>query len=143
MPNNNQLIEKIAEIYDWLDSQIRRYSNNDNGCEMCGKCCDFDAFDHRLFVTSPELMYLKDNLAAENIKQMNTPRCPYNIDGKCTIYKYRFTGCRIFSCKADKDFQSQLSESAVKKFKSLCNEFQIPYRYLDLPSALSKLYAIG
>ena len=134
---NNQLLKKVAEIYNWLDVEIRQHSDLTGACDTCGRCCDFDAFDHRLFVTPPELMYLAANLGTEKIKPMTTSRCPYNSDGKCEIYKYRFAGCRIFCCRADADFQSSLSESAVKKFKSICTEFQIPYRYSDLATALN------
>ncbi len=131
------LLQKVAEIYNWLDTQIRDNNLLTGQCKACGKCCDFDKFDHHLFVTPPELMYLTANLAAENIKPMPTNRCPYNIDGKCTVYEYRFAACRIFCCNADADFQSELSESALEKLKSLCTEFQIPYHYTDLASALN------
>jgi Fe-S-cluster containining protein len=141
---NRQLIKKVAKIYKWLDSQIHESAHLAGICDVCGKCCDFAQFDHRLFVTTPELMYLAANLDAENIKPMTTGRgstslttgCPYNIKGKCSVYEHRFSGCRIFSCKGDADFQSRLSESAVKKFKAICEQFQIPYRYTDLATAM-------
>jgi hypothetical protein len=141
---NGQLLKRVAEIYNWLDLQISSNSELAGLCNTCGKCCNFaqpdpateQEFDHRLFVTTPESMYLAANLGAENIKPMTTG-CPYNIDGKCTIYEYRFAGCRIFYCKGDKNFQSELSESALKKLKLLCTEFQIPYRYSDLATALN------
>ena len=151
---NKQLLEKVAEIYTWLDAKIRDNNKLTDQCNSCGKCCDFGSpdqgaapaieqgFDHRLFVTPPELMYLTANLGAENIKSMPTNRCPYNIDGKCTVYEYRFASCRIFYCKADVDFQGELSESALKKLKSLCTEFQIPYRYTDLADALNSLAGV-
>jgi len=142
---NSRLIKKVSEIYDWLDLQINSNNEPAGACNTCGKCCNFaqpapateQGFDHRLFVTTPELMYLAANLGTENIKPMASSQCPYNIDGKCTIYEYRFAGCRIFYCKGDKNFQSESSESALKKFKSLCTEFQIPYRYSDLATALN------
>ena len=166
---NNRLLERVAEIYNWLDSQISRHGDLAGLCEACGKCCDFgnpalaserepaagldQLLDHHLFVTTPELMYLAANLGAEKInpphvwriktaqvwriKPMPTSRCPYNVGGKCTVYEYRFAGCRIFCCNADADFQSGLSESALKKLKSLCTKFQIPYSYLDLAEALA------
>ncbi len=144
---NNRLLEKVAEIYTWLDTKIRDNNKLTGQCKACGKCCDFDKFDHHLFVTPPELMYLTTgqqaaNLGAENIKSMPTNRCPYNIDGKCTVYEYRFAACRIFYCDADADFQSELSESALKKLKSLCTEFQIPYRYTGLADALNSLAGV-
>ncbi|UCF00041.1 MAG: YkgJ family cysteine cluster protein [Planctomycetota bacterium] len=134
---NSRLLSKIADIYGWLDLQICQNSNLAGKCDGCGRCCNFADFDHRLFVTTPELIYLAANLGVEELKPMATSRCPYNSSGKCTIYEYRFAGCRIFCCKGDSDFQSKLSESAVKRFKSICRELQIPYRYSDLASALS------
>lgn len=133
---NQRVLKKVAEIYDWLDSKLRDNSLIGQ-CNACGKCCDFCRFDHRLFITGPELMYLAANLGTDNIKPMSTNLCPYNIDGKCSVYKYRFGGCRIFYCSADKDFQSKLSELTLEKLKSICEEFQIPYRYTDLATALN------
>ena len=134
-----RLVRRVGEVYRWLDLQIRDNGGLSDVCQACGKCCDFDNFDHRLFVTTPELMYLAAKLGGEKIKPMNAGRCPYNIDGKCSIYEYRFAGCRIFCCKGSAESQSMLSESAVKKFKSACVEFGIAYRYLDLAAALREL----
>jgi Fe-S-cluster containining protein len=134
---NARLLREVAEVYNWLDSQIRENIALAGVCDACGKCCDFKGFDHRLFVTTPELIYLAEKLDTKNIKPMITSRCPYNADGKCTVYKFRFAGCRIFCCKGDADFQSGLSEMALKKFKSICKQFQIPYRYIDLEVALN------
>ncbi len=144
---NNRLLEKVAEIYTWLNAQIRDNNLLTGQCKACGKCCDFDKFDHHLFVTPPELMYLTTgqqaaSLGAENIKSMPSSRCPYNIDCKCTVYEYRFAACRTFCCDGDADFQSELSESALKKLKSLCTEFQIPYRYTGLADALNSLTGV-
>lgn len=133
---NSQLIEKIAEVYNWLDSQIHKSAHLAGICDVCGKCCDFESFGHKLFITPPELIFLKANLHSETLRPMRAGRCPYNIKGRCSIYEHRFFGCRIFSCKGDLDFQNELSEKALKKFKAICEEFQIPYRYIDLAAAL-------
>jgi hypothetical protein len=139
---NKQLLERVAEVYKWLEEQIRLGGDLAGKCRSCGSCCDFDRFDHRLFVTPPELMYLAANLRAGNIMPMPGGRCPYNVDGKCTVYEYRFSACRIFCCNGDADFQSRLSEQALGKFKSICMEFQIPYRYTELTSALNNLAGV-
>jgi len=134
---NSQVVDRVGRIYQWLDEQLRRAGDPGAACDGCGKCCDFDAFDHRLFVTPPELIYLAANLPGQTLRPMTTGRCPYNIVAKCSVYDYRFAGCRIFSCKGDKDFQSTLSESALKEFKSICTEFAIPYHYTHLAAALN------
>lgn len=139
---DNRLVKKVVEIYKWLDLQIHNNSELAGVCNACGKCCDFESFGHKLFVTTPELAYITENLGAKNIKPMKTSRCPYNIKSKCGIYEHRFASCRIFCCKGDADFQNCLSEKALKKFKLLCSEFQIPYRYTDLATALKDLVVV-
>jgi hypothetical protein len=186
-PANREIITRVGDIYKWLDEQL---AGQKAVCEICGRCCDFKAFDHRLYVTTPEMMFFADKIGSPNItghfiiakmacatvipaeagiqkldfnaipstkpiltatngdyemasKKMTIGRCSYQVDGKCTVYKYRFAGCRIFCCKGDADFQSELTEAAVKKFKALCEKFQIPYRYVDLPTALKELQPIS
>ncbi len=45
-----RLIAAVAALYDWLDEQLRRDPGRAGRCEACGACCDFAAYDHRLFV---------------------------------------------------------------------------------------------
>lgn len=135
MSDLQKLTQKVGQIYTLLDEQIWA-SQTLNKCQACGNCCDFEKFDHLLYVTTPELVYLYQRLEPEKVKTMQTAICPYRKEGKCTIYPLRFAGCRIFFCKGDKDFQGRLSESAIKSFKSLCAEFDIPYIYSDLKQAL-------
>jgi len=139
---DRRLLERVAEIYQWLDKQICSEGDLAGLCRSCGNCCDFEGFDHRLFITPPELMYLVANLDSKPVKPMPDSRCPYNVDDKCTIYEYRFAGCRIFCCNGDADFQSRLSEESLKKLKSLCTEFQISYRYCNLAAALNSLAGV-
>ncbi|MHC4114085.1 MAG: YkgJ family cysteine cluster protein [Planctomycetota bacterium] len=136
MRNNGRLLKKLAGVYNFLDGRIRKNSDAAGNCRACGQCCDFEGYDHRLFVTTPELIYLAAKLPAGNLKKQTGSRCPYNIDGKCSVYENRFAGCRIFCCKGDADWQSRLSEEALGKFKKICEEFQIQYYYTDLATAL-------
>ncbi len=125
------ILHAVAEVYDWLDEQ----NTARTPCDQCGKCCDFEAFDHRLFVTSPEMIYFIASTGSA--KPMPRQTCPYNIDGNCSVHRHRFAGCRIFSCIENGRSQSSLSEETIEKFKSICNEFNVPYRYTDLASALN------
>jgi hypothetical protein len=139
---DSRLLGKVADVYKWLDAQIRDNEELSGRCEVCGKCCDFVSFDHLLFVTSPELIYFKANVAPGNIRSVRGGRCPYQAGCKCSVYEYRFAGCRIFCCNGNADFQSDLSESAVKMLKAICDEFRIPYCYIDLPTAIKNLAGI-
>ena len=157
MKKNKEVIVRVSEIYKWIEAQQLANKGIVGQCDACGKCCDFEQYDHRLYVTTPEIIYFVEKLGLSNIKQMachgvgdiransdiDVPgrsrtggRCPYLVNDKCTVYPYRFSGCRIFCCKGNATFQNELTESAIKKFKALCAELQIPYRYVDLPAAL-------
>ncbi|MHC4636252.1 MAG: YkgJ family cysteine cluster protein [Planctomycetota bacterium] len=107
-------------------------------CSACGKCCDLKKFDHRLFVTTPELIYLATKLNTKTLKPMPAGICPYNENGKCSVYEYRFAGCRTFCCDREINLQSRLTKFALQRLKQICLQFQIPYRYIDLPDALNK-----
>ena len=139
---NGQLLKRVAEVYAWLDEQVRRCGDLAGACTACGDCCDFDEFGHRLFITPPELMYLAAHLCPRNVKPMLGSRCPYNRDGKCEVYEHRFAACRIFCCRADPDFQSTLSETSLEKLKSICTEFQVSYRYTAVAEALNDLAGV-
>jgi Fe-S-cluster containining protein len=136
---NDRLLARVAEVYAWIDEQVHRCSDLAGQCMACGDCCDFDGFDHHLFITPPELMYLAAYLGREKIKPMPASRCPYNKDNKCEVYEHRFAACRIFCCRGDPDFQSLLSETCLEKFKSMCTEFGIAYYYTDVADALNAL----
>src|SRR4030042_1098154 len=127
---NKEIVSRVGKIYKWLDDQTCDKNAKAGACDACCKCCDFESYGHRLYVTTPEILYLADKLGSSDFKQMTTGRCSYQVDGKCDIYRYRFAACRIFCCKGNAEFQSELAEVAIKKFKAICEEFRIPYRYV-------------
>lgn len=132
-----RVIEEVAVLYDWIDRQLQQNPDRAGRCRACGACCDFGTYDHRLFVTPPELIHLTAGLKVERLRPMPSGRCPYQQDGKCSIHEHRFAGCRIFCCGGDANFQSELSEAALKRLKALCETLEVPYRYQDLAAALN------
>ena len=136
---HRRLLEGIAAIYDWIEARREQDFTHAGRCKACGACCDFRAYDHRLFVTPLELAYLAAKLGGQELRPMPTGRCPYQQGTECTVHEHRFAGCRIFCCDGDPEFQNELSEEALRRFKALCEEFQVPYRYQDLAAALAGL----
>ncbi len=133
---NEQIVARVSEIYKWIDEQLLASNLIAGRCLACGKCCDFEKYEHRLYVTTPEIIFFADKIGKANIKQMTKGQCCYQIDGKCSIYAHRFAGCRIFCCRGNMVFQSELTEAVLKRFKALCEEFKIPYQYVELSAAL-------
>ena len=129
----------VVRVYQWIDMVLQDRITPLEVCDCCGSCCDFDKYGHRLFVTTPEMIYFLSKIKAEQRKQMANGVCPYLVFGECSIHKYRFAGCRIFLCRADEEVQSHLSEFSLRKFKNMCNLYSLPYRYQDLSSALADI----
>lgn len=132
-----RVVAEVAVLYDWIDMQLQQDRDLAGTCAACGACCNFAGYDHLLFVTPPELIYLAAKLDASNLKQMPGDRCPYQEDERCMIHRHRFTGCRIFCCDGDQEFQAELTETVLRKLKSICRRYEVPYQYADLATALT------
>lgn len=130
--SQSQFISDVQSIYQWLADQL---AGLDQPCSACGRCCDFESFGHRLYVTTPELIFFQHFMESQMIR-MDGDICPYRIDGKCSVYPYRFSGCRIFSCKGDAERENAICEQVISKFKTLCDEYGIVYHYVYLKEAL-------
>ena len=130
------IMQGIADLYAWIDSELARHADRAGICGACGRCCDFPAYDHRLYVSSAEMAYFRHKTGPD-LRPMTGGRCPYQEAGRCTVHANRFSGCRIFCCQGDAAFQNQLSEQAVQRIKALCRSHGWPYRYMDLAEALN------
>jgi hypothetical protein len=136
-PQDRQIAAEVAEVYAWIESRLAQLAVQPGACRQCGRCCDFDAFDHRLYVTTAEWVYFRAALADPPPRPMPLGRCPYNEAGVCSAHAIRFAGCRIFGCWLSAEVQSHLMESSLARLKALCVEHGLPYRYADLRDALN------
>lgn len=137
MEIKSRIVDEVSQVYEWIDAQIKANIPTDERCQGCGNCCDFEKFGHKLYLTSPELVHFRIKMGKENLRAMHSEICPYRVDGKCEAHENRFAGCRIFFCKADEDFQSQLSESVIVQFKEICKRSSLPYQYKELSNSLN------
>lgn len=134
------LIGEVTRLYQWLDTQIQAHVahvGKDRDCQACGRCCDFASYDHRLYVTTPELLHFVAYQGGNPLRAMHDGICPYREEGKCSVYNIRFTGCRIFGCQRSEDVHSRLSETVLCQLKALCTAYDVPYRYVDLAMGLN------
>ncbi|HDS85523.1 MAG TPA: hypothetical protein ENN97_10060 [Phycisphaerales bacterium] len=129
------MLKEVAALYRRLDEAVAA-CDQAAPCRACGNCCDFEAFGHRLYITTPELLYFAHHVGRP-LKPMTDGVCPYRIDGRCSIYPRRFVGCRIFQCGGSAAAQSDLTEATLKQLKHLCRQFRVPYYYMDLKTALN------
>ena len=112
-------------------------------CSASGRCCRFEEFGHRLYVTTMELAaFVRDLRPADRAAAdaANTAGCPYQIGGLCTVHAIRPFGCRIFFCDATSDgWQHARYEEFHAELKRLHEELAVPYRYVEWRDALREL----
>jgi hypothetical protein len=138
MSQDEDIIREIGNLYEWLNQTLASHEAQAGQCFACGKCCDFDAYGHRLYVTRAEMLYFAAKIGPENLKAMHSGQCPYRVNDQCSVHEHRFSGCRTFCCRGDSDFQNQLTEQALDRIKALSDSLDISYEYMDLRQALNQ-----
>lgn len=130
------LFEQLKIIYAELEEEL---DQRERPCTACGKCCHFTQAEHRLYASSLELAYLWDRHPhQEAIKE---DRCPYQVEGQCSVRHERLIGCRTYyRLHQDDDRQAAEAayEKALDKIKSILRKNNIDWEYRDLMSLFSK-----
>ncbi len=134
MKTDEQIAAEVESVYRWIESEIAQTQAHSTPCRQCGQCCDFEAYDHRLYVTSAELVHFLTR-TGHKVPESTGSTCPYNIDGLCTVHQWRFAGCRIFICSGNPQVQARISEEAIRRFRQICERFSLEYRYVNLLQA--------
>jgi Fe-S-cluster containining protein len=129
----------IRALYQSLQSQIdiRRPL-----CQTSGRCCRFDEFGHRLYVTTAEMATFLQDIPPTPKAPSNPlavlPSCRYQLDGLCSVHAIRPFGCRIFFCDASStDWQHEQYEIFHNRLKLLHQDFRIEYFYIEWREALA------
>ena len=108
-------------------------------CATSGRCCRFEEFGHRLYVTTMELAAF-----VASADRPGTPcdgtGCPFQAERLCTVHAHRPFGCRVFFCDASStDWQQEQYERFHERLKRMHEEFGVPYRYVEWRDALRAL----
>lgn len=143
----------IVALYDQLDAAIRARGPT---CWTSGKCCNFDAYGHRLYVTGLEIAWVlwrtqgttpqhepkhADNrslpILTPSPPRPLTPSCPYQLDKLCSIHAHRPMGCRVFFCQSGtEEWQRELYETFLARLRALHETHGVPYRYMEWRAGL-------
>jgi len=114
-------------------------------CEISGRCCRFDAYGHRLYVTCLEIAWLmrhlntaaRDRLAAAPLPAMSG--CPFQVGRLCCVRDIRPLGCRLFFCDpAAEVWLNDLHEHYLGDLRRLHELRSINYRYIEWRSGLAE-----
>jgi len=131
----------LVNIYDQLDRAIAERQPH---CDISGRCCRFDTFGHKLYVTGLEVAWLLrqiDNAQHEQLELAPLPHmdgCPFQVDSRCSVHAVRPLGCRIFFCDPTAEaWMSEAYEHFLDALRTLHDKFALPYHYMEWRAALA------
>jgi Fe-S-cluster containining protein len=117
-------------------------------CELSGRCCRFEQYGHRLFVTTLELAAFLRELRQREQDTLpggwDGTGCPFQSNKLCTVHAIRPFGCRMFFCDATStDWQNEQYEQFHARLKRLHEELSVPYFYVEWRRALAAVGLSG
>jgi len=116
-------------------------------CVMSGRCCRFEEFGHRLFVTTAELAAFAHELPSVPSRpadEWDGTGCPFQSGKICTVHAIRPFGCRMFFCDATStEWQNGQYEQFHARLKRLHEDLNVPYFYMEWRLALGALDLSG
>lgn len=140
-----EIDQAIRAIYADLDAAIAAKSPT---CWLSGKCCHFESYGHRLYVTALEIAWL--------IQQLDTPQitmnhdelvqidgCPFQQNKLCGVHTVRPLGCRIYYCDPNaQGWQNEIYEIYLNRLRALHEQHGLDYRYLEWRAGLAEANAM-
>lgn len=155
-----EIDDAIGGLYARLDADIAARGPT---CWSSGKCCRFDSYGHRLYVTGLEIArFMKHVLcvtsdargqdrteASAALPVLNIEHrpsdikhrdaCVYQVDGLCSTHAIRPLGCRIYFCQqGTQDWQRDLYERYQNELRAMHDRWALPYRYMEWRAGLEE-----
>jgi len=146
-----EAIDAVATVYAQLQGEV---DQRRPACAVSGRCCRFEEYGHRLFVTTIELGAFVRGLAelpAAQREKLNGASadwdrtgCPFQMARLCGVHAIRPFGCRIYFCDPTAQaWQQEVYERLHGKLKGEHERLGIPYFYIEWREALKLLLGEG
>lgn len=157
----------IGTLYAKLDEEI---TAKQPVCNQSGRCCKFDSFGHRLYVTGLEIARfvtkekqrdtpeapdapnaqkklehagLGDGLRLRVIQGVSEDACVYQVNGLCNVHAIRPLGCRIYFCEQGTEaWQQDVYERYMTALRRLHEQHALPYGYMEWRAGLAEAVSI-
>lgn len=125
-------------------------------CWASGRCCNFEAYGHRLYVTGLEAAWCiaklpevagvrRENVAEGRLRLpvLEAARerggCPFQVGNLCGVHAIKPVGCRVYFCdRSAQEWQMELSERLLARVRAIHDEHGIEYRYGEWREMLAR-----
>jgi Fe-S-cluster containining protein len=130
-------VAAVGELYDRIGAEIGRRRPV---CAISGRCCRFEEWGHRLYVTTLELAAFSALGPTTAPAGWSGAGCPFQAGKLCGVHDRRPMGCRLFFCDATATrWQQECYERFHGELKQLHAKFDVPYHYMEWRAALASL----
>jgi len=133
-----EVLSAIDQLYATVQDEIdlRRPL-----CVISGRCCRFEEYGHRLYVTTMELArFVREAGPVTLPGEWDGTGCPYQRAKLCTVHAIRPFGCRMFFCDSTStEWQNAAYERFHSELKRLHETLQVPYLYVEWREALRQM----
>jgi Fe-S-cluster containining protein len=132
---NESIAAELEAVYAYIAAQVESRAPAPPLCTASGRCCRFEEYGHRLYVTGLEAAYTLSRLGralGENETEAARARggCPFQVERLCDVHQIRPLGCRVYYCDPSaKEWQELLSERTLAEVRKIHDRHGIPYRY--------------
>lgn len=134
---NSEAMAAVAEVYADLAAAV---AERKPICVVSGRCCHFEAYGHRLYVSTLELARFCTDAQPQAVTEWDGRGCPFQRGKICGVHAARPMGCRIFFCDATSTaWQHGLYEMLHNRLRSLHERLNVPYYYVEWRSALREI----
>ena len=144
-PAADEISASVARILAAADADV---AARKPVCRASGRCCHFEEWGHRRYVTAAELLHFaraqgaaaasgpsthdKRHRLPQFIAREDVQGCPYQVDHLCTAREARPLGCRIYFCDASaQSWQNDVYEKYHGQLRALHEQYGLPYRYVE------------
>jgi len=145
------VLDSVAGVYADVQREVDARKPR---CDASGRCCHFDEYGHRLYVTTMELAAFVTSLRAATVSPVpastlrfalplfdeSEPGCRFQRDGLCSVHAIRPFGCRIYFCDPTaQTWQQDLYEVFHERLKREHDRLGVPYFYVEWRAALREV----
>lgn len=124
----------VASVYASVAAEVERRRPL---CVISGRCCRFEEYGHRLYVTTLELAAFRRHYTGGTVTSWDGTGCPFQAGKLCGVHTIRPFGCRMFFCDASStEWQNAAYERFHADLKALHERLKVPYFYVEWRHAL-------
>ncbi|MEO0482480.1 MAG: hypothetical protein AAF138_02565 [Planctomycetota bacterium] len=121
-------------------------------CEVSGRCCRFEEYGHRLYVSGLEAAYTLARLRDDTPRRIaeadvhlarQEGGCPFQIEGLCSVHEIKPVACRTYFCDPTaQDWHHDLTERCHERVRTIHELHALPYRYAEWRWLLSLVVSV-